>query len=87
MIVLKYQRTTDILASIVFFCPHVDDKSSNCVRRYLSCRDLLSSDRGENKMEIKMNPEGGLHVPGLKSIEVHHVDDVNRVCSTSNLCN
>ena len=30
-------------------------------------------------MEIKINPEGGLHVPGLKSIEVHNVDDVNRV--------
>ena len=50
-------------------------------RRYCSYRDLLSSDRSDNKMEIKMNPEGGLHVPGLKSIEVHNVDDVNRVCS------
>ena len=49
--------------------------------RYCSYRDLLSSDRSDNKMEIKMNPEGGLHVPGLKSIEVHNVDDVNRVCS------
>ena len=48
--------------------------------RYCSYRDLLSSDRSDNKMEIKMNPEGGLHVPGLKSIEVHNVDDVNRVC-------
>ncbi len=30
-------------------------------------------------MEVKMSPEGGLHVPGLTSNEVHTVDDVNRV--------
>ncbi|XP_062583545.1 kinesin-like protein KIFC3 isoform X2 [Saccostrea cucullata] len=41
-------------------------------------RDLLSDDPSY-KMEVKMNPEGGLHVPGLCSEEVRSVDDVNQV--------
>ncbi|XP_048752389.2 kinesin-like protein KIFC3 isoform X3 [Ostrea edulis] len=41
-------------------------------------RDLLSGDPSY-KMEVKMNPEGGLHVPGLCSETVKSVDDVNRV--------
>ncbi len=36
-------------------------------------------------MEVKMSPEGGLHVPGLTSNEVHTVDDVNRVTTVNQL--
>ena len=45
-------------------------------------RDLLSSDVG-NKMDVKMKPEGGgYHVPGLVTITVSSLEDVNRVISS-----
>lgn len=47
----------------------------------LSCysRDLLSTDSG-NKLEVKMKPEGGgYYVPGLQTVEVHTVQDINQV--------
>ena len=40
-------------------------------------RDLLSA--RESVLEVKMSPEGGLHVPGLALYSVHNVDDVNEV--------
>lgn len=43
-----------------------------------SYRDLLSDDPSY-KMEVKMNPDGGLYVPGLSFVEVSTVDDVNEV--------
>ncbi|XP_013396814.1 kinesin-like protein KIFC3 [Lingula anatina] len=39
-------------------------------------RDLLSSDPSY-KMEVKMSPEGGLYVPGLTTIRVQSVEDIN----------
>ena len=45
---------------------------------YFSCRDLLGSDPNQ-RLEVKMNPEGGVHVPGLVSYEVGCVQDVNQV--------
>ena len=41
-------------------------------------RDLLGGDP-TSKLEVKMNPEGGVHVPGLTFKEVHCVEDVNDV--------
>ncbi|XP_072024813.1 kinesin-like protein KIFC3 [Amphiura filiformis] len=41
-------------------------------------RDLLSDDPSY-KLDVKMNPEGGYHVPGLNEIIVTSVDDVNEV--------
>ena len=41
-------------------------------------RDLLSDDPSY-KMEVKMNPDGGLYVPGLSFVDVNTVEDVNEV--------
>ncbi|XP_077982296.1 kinesin-like protein KIFC3 [Glandiceps talaboti] len=41
-------------------------------------RDLLSGDP-TYKMDIKMNHDGGLYVPGLKYLTVETVDEVNQV--------
>ena len=43
----------------------------------ISFRDLLNS-RTE-KLEIKMNPDGGLFVLRLKKFQVKNLDDVNKV--------
>ncbi|PVD21021.1 hypothetical protein C0Q70_19187 [Pomacea canaliculata] len=44
-------------------------------------RDLLSTDSG-NKLEVKMKPEGGgYYVPGLQTVEVHTVQDINQIFS------
>ena len=40
--------------------------------------DLLSDDTSY-KMEVKMNPDGGLHIPGLSYVTVSSVQDVNLV--------
>ncbi|XP_006814107.1 kinesin-like protein KIFC3 [Saccoglossus kowalevskii] len=45
-------------------------------------RDLLSDDP-TFKLDIKMNQEGGLYVPGLISLPVNSVDDVNRLLDTA----
>ena len=42
------------------------------------CRDLLNAE-SSCKLEVKMNPDGGLHVPGLSSVSVGSVEDVNKV--------
>ncbi|KAL4234031.1 microtubule motor [Mactra antiquata] len=39
-------------------------------------RDLLGEDTGY-KMEVKMNPDGGYHIPGLSYVVVKSPDDVN----------
>ncbi|XP_052818548.1 kinesin-like protein KIFC3 isoform X2 [Mya arenaria] len=39
-------------------------------------RDLLGEDTGY-KMEVKMNPDGGYHIPGLCFVQVESVADVN----------
>ena len=41
--------------------------------------DLLSSDPTQ-KLDIKMNPDGTLYVPGLTDIEVQTLDDINQGC-------
>ena len=41
--------------------------------------DLLNPDHTSNKMEVKMKLEGGLHVPGLTSLPVHSVAEINKV--------
>ena len=41
-------------------------------------RDLLSEDPSY-KMEVKINPDGGYHVPGLVYYQVSSVSDVNQV--------
>ncbi|XP_046585114.1 kinesin-like protein KIFC3 isoform X1 [Haliotis rubra] len=41
-------------------------------------RDLLNNDNG-SKLEVKMNPDGGFHVPGLTQYQVATVKDVNKV--------
>ncbi|KAL3858961.1 hypothetical protein ACJMK2_009206 [Sinanodonta woodiana] len=41
-------------------------------------RDLLGDDISF-KMEVKMNPEGGLYIPGLSYVKVASVEDVNKV--------
>ncbi|KAK3600577.1 hypothetical protein CHS0354_020969 [Potamilus streckersoni] len=41
-------------------------------------RDLLGDDISF-KMEVKMNPEGGLYIPGLSYVNVASVEDVNKV--------
>ncbi|XP_071092118.1 kinesin-like protein KIFC3 [Haliotis cracherodii] len=41
-------------------------------------RDLLNNDNG-TKLEVKMNPDGGFHVPGLTHYQVATVQDVNKV--------
>ncbi|XP_041376405.1 kinesin-like protein KIFC3 isoform X2 [Gigantopelta aegis] len=43
-------------------------------------RDLLSED-STYKLEVKLNPEGGYHVPGLVCVQVNSVEDVNKVFS------
>lgn len=43
-------------------------------------RDLLSSEPGY-KMDIKLNSDGQLHVPGLTCIDVYSVEEVNQVCN------
>ncbi|XP_064640598.1 kinesin-like protein KIFC3 isoform X2 [Lineus longissimus] len=47
-------------------------------------RDLLSSDPTQ-KLEIKMLPNGGLHVPSLTIVEVKNVDDVNETFELGHL--
>lgn len=41
-------------------------------------RDLLG-DNPIAKLDVKLNPEGGLHVPGLTEIEVESANDINEV--------
>ena len=41
-------------------------------------RDLLSDDTSY-KMEVKINPDGGFHIPGLSYYTVTSVTDVNEV--------
>lgn len=41
-------------------------------------RDLLGDDTSY-KMEVKMNPDGGYHIPGLCYVSVKSVADVNEV--------
>ncbi|KAK6983284.1 Kinesin-like protein kifc3, partial [Biomphalaria glabrata] len=41
-------------------------------------RDLLNVDTA-NKLEIRMKPEGGLHVPGLENVTVTCLSDVNKL--------
>ena len=40
-------------------------------------RDLLGEDTSY-KMEVKMNPDGGFHIPGLCYVHVQSVADVNQ---------
>ncbi|XP_005099275.1 kinesin-like protein KIFC3 [Aplysia californica] len=42
-------------------------------------RDLLNPDPINNKLEVKLRPEGGLHVPGLVRVPVHSLDEVNEI--------
>ncbi|KAH9513436.1 Kinesin-like protein kifc3 [Bulinus truncatus] len=43
-------------------------------------RDLLDAEEDDkNKLEIKMKPEGGLHVPGLLTVSVKSLDEVNEL--------
>jgi hypothetical protein len=44
----------------------------------LFTRDLLGDDTSF-KMEVKMNPDGGYHIPGLCYVTVQSVADVNEV--------
>ncbi|KAK3714565.1 hypothetical protein RRG08_020821 [Elysia crispata] len=41
-------------------------------------RDLLGSEPNE-RLEVKMKPEGGLHVPGLVSVPVKSLTEINRI--------
>ena len=55
--------------------------NQRCIKPVFPCfRDLLSTDPNQ-KLDVKMAPEGGVHVPGLTSYEVSCVDDVNQVWS------
>ena len=50
--------------------------------QFMFHRDLLTSDNG-NKLDVKMKPEGGgYHVPGLVTVAVSSLQDVNRVISS-----
>ncbi|CAG5123272.1 unnamed protein product, partial [Candidula unifasciata] len=44
-------------------------------------RDLLNPDQ-ENKLEVKMKPEGGFHVPGLFAATVSDLSMVNQIFET-----
>ena len=69
----KYMLFTEKLHSPLYYRCHYC-----CCYCCCYCRDLLSDDRQE-KLDIKMSPEGGLHLPGLLSYQVQSVDDVNQV--------
>jgi hypothetical protein len=57
----------------------MDKAVTNCFIIYFAFfRDLLSDDPSY-KMEVKMNPDGGLYVPGLSFVDVNTVEDVNEV--------
>ncbi|GFN79184.1 kinesin-like protein [Plakobranchus ocellatus] len=43
--------------------------------------DLLNSDQSQ-KLEVKLRPEGGLHVPGLVEIPATSVEQVNQIFET-----
>ena len=48
------------------------------MKHYIFFRDLLS-DNPSNKMEVKMNPDGGVYVPDLSLVDVNTMEDVNKV--------
>lgn len=49
-------------------------------------RDLLGNESMDScKLDIKMKPDGSLHVPGLNWVNVHSVEEVNKVRVTINL--
>ncbi|CAL1532394.1 unnamed protein product [Lymnaea stagnalis] len=47
-----------------------------------SIRDLLNPDPQAEKLEVKMKPEGGLHVPGLVMVPVQSLEEVNKIFET-----
>ena len=42
-------------------------------------RDLLCGSTSTERLEVKMNPEGGLYVPGLTYTHVQSLDEINEV--------
>ena len=53
--------------------------SVSCIEIYNeSIRDLLGSNP-TSKLDVKLNPGGGVHVPGLSQYEVSSAEDVNNV--------
>ncbi|CAG5135963.1 unnamed protein product, partial [Candidula unifasciata] len=47
-----------------------------------SLRDLLNPDPNTNKLEVKMKQEGGFHVPGLMTVPVNSLSEVNKIIET-----
>ncbi|BFZ23980.1 hypothetical protein BsWGS_27019 [Bradybaena similaris] len=44
-----------------------------------SLRDLLNPDPNTNKLEVKMKQEGGFYIPGLVTVPVKSLSEVNKV--------
>ncbi|XP_059172846.1 kinesin-like protein KIFC3 isoform X2 [Physella acuta] len=45
-------------------------------------RDLLNPDTPTDKLEVKMKPEGGLYVPGLVTVPVRSLAEINKIFET-----
>ncbi|XP_059164828.1 kinesin-like protein KIFC3 [Physella acuta] len=45
-------------------------------------RDLLNPDTPADKLEVKMKPEGGLYVPGLVTVPVRSLAEINKIVET-----
>uniref|UniRef100_A0A2C9MAC6 Kinesin motor domain-containing protein n=1 Tax=Biomphalaria glabrata TaxID=6526 RepID=A0A2C9MAC6_BIOGL len=56
---------------------HVPYRNSKLTYLLQDSLDLLNVDTA-NKLEIRMKPEGGLHVPGLENVTVTCLSDVNK---------